>query len=70
MNIPESLMKKIRGRIDLDADDTSRDAEIKRWTPRQRLRKVVGWELGDENWADKILEWANACGYKIRKEDL
>lgn len=70
MNIPEHLMEKIRGRIGLNTDDTSRDAEIKEWTPKQRLRKVVGWELGNEYWADKIMEWAKACGYKIRKEDL
>lgn len=52
MNTPEHVLMIIRQRLDLDEKDTSKDAEINAMTPIEKFRHIVGWELGDERFAD------------------
>lgn len=68
MEIPEHILQKIRQREGLEKDDASQDDRILKMSPSMKLRRIVGWELGDGHWADTILEWAKDCGYKISGE--
>ena len=65
MDTPEHILKIIRQRIGLNENYTGSDAEIDAMTPINKLRHLVGWELGDEEWADEILRMAEECGLQI-----
>jgi hypothetical protein len=52
----------IRGRLGVEEDDPSKDEEILRMTPLQRVRLIAGWELGDEGWADTFKSWFEGQG--------
>lgn len=62
---PEYVLKKIRQRNGLDEQDTSRDAELNAMPPLQKLRDLMGWEMGSPGWADQFITWAKDCGIKI-----
>lgn len=66
---PEHIMKRLRERANLAPDDKSRDAEFDAMSPIEKLRDVVGWELGDHRWADQIVAWAKDCGFLIASTD-
>lgn len=68
MKTPNYLMRDIRQRLGLDENDTSRDTEIEAMTPEKKLRAVVGWHLGDEQWANDFINWAVALGVTIEPE--
>lgn len=68
MNTPEHLLQKIRQREGLKKDDTSEDDRIEKMSPLRKFRRVMGWEFGSDYWADRALEWAKDCGYKIPEE--
>jgi hypothetical protein len=65
MEIPGYIMEKIRARRGLERGDTSQDNLINSESPLQRLQEVLGWELGDSHWADRILQLAKDCGFYI-----
>lgn len=44
MNYPEYIMRKLRQRLDLEADDTSRDTEINMYTPNEAFEELLAWE--------------------------
>ena len=41
---PEYIMAKLRQRLDLEGDDTSRDAEINQYSPTEAFQEVLAWE--------------------------
>ena len=55
----------MRQRLGLEEDDTRRDDEIEKMSPRDRFRLLCGWHLGHPNWAHTILDWAKDAGLKI-----
>ena len=66
---PPHIMKKLRRRLGLSEGDTHMDEVINRYNPRKALREVVAWELGDPDWADAILSYADYCGYEVKVGD-
>ena len=69
MNTPGHLLRRIRLRRGLDDNDTSQDKEIDALPPIEKMRALAGWELGDEEWADAFIEWANDCGFVVKEID-
>lgn len=69
MSTPEHILLKIRQRMDLGEDEGRLDHVINDMPPIQKLRAVIGWELGNPHWADVILEWARDCGFEISEPD-
>lgn len=63
--IPDYILEKLRAREGLEKYDSSLDADIKLRSPMFNFSEVVGWELGDERWADQIVEWMRGCGIKV-----
>ncbi len=63
--LSDHQVRIIRRRIDLDANDSSREEFIHAMPPRTKLRQLVAWELGDEAWADWFLSRAKDCGYSV-----
>ena len=41
---PEYIMAKLRQRLDLEGDDTSRDTEINQYSPTEAFQEVLAWE--------------------------
>jgi hypothetical protein len=66
--ISETVKRAVRQRLGLDADDTSRDAEIESTAPMKLLRDVCGWHIGDPAWADSFIEWAKGCGFDVTQK--
>lgn len=62
---PAHIMKTLRQRNGIAADDTSFDAELDAMPPLQKLRAVAAWELGSPDWADQFITWATQCGIQI-----
>lgn len=60
--VPEYIKEIVRQRWGLDAEDTSRDADIDNATPLKLFRAVCGWKLGHPDWADQMIGWAKDCG--------
>lgn len=66
---PEYLMKRIRQRHGYEEKDTSHDAELQQMSPMNKLRAVVAWELGDESWADMVINAAATLGVDPQNPD-
>ena len=62
---PEYIVKKLRGRRNLEDFDGSQDEAIHAMPPQEAFREVVAWELGDPEWGRILIEWARDCGYEI-----
>lgn len=62
---PEYIMRRLRQRNEVQADDHSHDAELSALPPLEKLRHVAAWELGSPDWADQFITWAKACGIQI-----
>ena len=62
---PDHIMEAVRGRLGLDEFDTSKDADIERRPAEKVVGWAVGWDLGDDSWADSIIRTALDCGYTI-----
>ena len=58
-------IEDIRRRIGILEDDTSCDDEILKMEPMERVRKLCGWNLGDEGWADSFHSWLESQGLWI-----
>lgn len=63
MNYPEYIMKKLRQRLGLEEDDTSRDTEINMYSPNEAFEGVLEWE-GILGYAFYIKMWIEDI-YKI-----
>lgn len=50
---------------ELDATDPSKDTEILAMSPIEKLELLFAWEMGDDRWANIVLEWMRECGYEI-----
>jgi hypothetical protein len=68
MDITRRMMKALRGRRDLEYNDSSQDEKILKMTPVQIVRECVAWELGDPSWADQIAHWMVAA--RARPQDF
>lgn len=44
MKYPKYIMAVLRQRLDLEADDTSRDTEINTYTPNEVFEELLAWE--------------------------
>ena len=55
----------MRQRLGLGPDDASRDDDIEKMTPEQRLSLLCGWHLGYPGWSHTFLSWARDAGFKI-----
>ena len=62
-----AYIKDMRRRLGLNADDTSRDADLEAMSPNDRLRLLCGYHLGDPGWVDTFLAWARDAGFKIEE---
>lgn len=58
MKYPENIMCKVRGSLDLEFDDTSRDGEIDLMTNREIFEAMCNYE-GLIGYADTIIGWIN-----------
>ena len=55
-NYPESILKILRQRIDLEEDDTSKDTLFLRYSKDKVLQEVLEWE-GFIGYKNQIKEW-------------
>ena len=55
MKYPENIMRKVRGNLDLELDDTSRDGEIEGMSKREVFDRVCNWD-GLINYGDTIIK--------------
>lgn len=63
MKYPENIMRMVRGNLDLEHDDTSRDGEIEAMSKHEVLNRVCEWE-GIIGYGDTIIKWINQI-YRI-----
>ena len=69
MKYPENIMRKVRGNLDLELDDTSRDVEIEGMSKREVFDRVCNWD-GLINYGDTIIKWINQIyGIDLNKID-
>ena len=55
-------VEEMRQRLGLKPDDTSKDEEIEKLSPFQRVRLIAGWYLGHPDWADTFKEYCESQG--------
>jgi hypothetical protein len=65
MQLSETMMQMLRGRIGLDAIDTSKDAAILKMEPHEVVRECCAWKLGDPAWATQIAYWMRRAGCTV-----
>ena len=65
MQLSESMMIILRGRRDLDEDDTSQDDEIRAMPGSKIVRDCTAWHLGDPHWATVIAGWMDRAGCTV-----
>ena len=56
MKYPENIMRMVRGNLDLEFDDTSRDGEIEAMSKQEVFSRVCDWE-GLINYGCTIKMW-------------
>ena len=52
----------MRQRLGLKKDDTSKDGDIEKMQPIERVRLIAGWNHGDGLWADTYKEYFESQG--------
>jgi hypothetical protein len=57
---------ELRQCLGLAKDDASRDGYIEGMKPRQRLRMLCGWHLGDPGLAESFIDWARDAGLTVK----
>lgn len=63
----ETVLRILRQvQLDLDENDTSRDAELRALDPDVAFRLVCQWELGSRSWAYTVTSWLEGCGYEVK----
>lgn len=65
MIINDYCLRILRIRRGLAEDDQSMDGEFLAREPIANLREVIAYELGQEDWADVVLECARGVGMSI-----
>jgi hypothetical protein len=65
-NLSSSTLEALRGKIGLAWDDPSKDEEIKALDPREAMKMIIGWKLGDESWLDVFEYAAKQLGYDFK----
>lgn len=69
MKYPENIMSMVRGNLDLELDDKSRDGEIEAMSKREVFNRVCEWE-GFVGYSDTIIKWINQIyGIDLNKID-
>ena len=69
MKYPENIMRMVRGNLDLELDNTSRDGEIEAMSKREVFDRVCSWD-GLINYGDTIVKWINQIyGIDLNKID-
>lgn len=69
MKYPENIMRMVRGNLDLELDDKSRDGEIVAMSKQEVLNRVCNWD-GLIDYGDTIIKWINQIyGIDLRKEE-
>ena len=69
MKYSENIMRKVRGNLNLELDDTSRDGEIEAMSKHEVLYRVCEWE-GLFGYRDTIINWINQIyGIDLNKID-
>lgn len=58
MKYPENIMRMVRGNLDLELDDKSRDGEIEAMSKQEVLNRVCNWD-GLIDYGDTIIKWIN-----------
>ena len=56
------MMVCLRGRRNLDENDTSQDAAIQAMNPVEIVKECGAWRLGDRYWANIFAYWMEAAG--------
>lgn len=56
MKYPENIMRMVRGSLDLEPNDTSRDGEVEAMSKREVFDSVCNWE-GLVGYGSTILGW-------------
>jgi hypothetical protein len=64
------LLQNLRERRNLDATDMSQDAQILAMTPIEKLEELFAWEMGDDRWANIVIEWMRECGFSVAAEQI
>lgn len=59
------LLQNLRQRKNLDETDMSKDSEILAMSPHEKLEELFAWEMGDDRWANVVLDWMRECGYTV-----
>lgn len=62
--LPDEMMQILRQRINVKENDSSQDEVINQMSPKQIVRHMAGWELGNPSWADEVAGWMKAAGAK------
>ena len=62
MTLTPKMLEACRGVMGLETDDSSRDAEILKWSPVRVVRACSQWEMGDPGWADIFALWMERAG--------
>ena len=58
MKYPENIMRMVRGNLDLELDDKSRDGEIEAMSKQEVLNRVCDWD-GLIDYGNTIIKWIN-----------
>jgi hypothetical protein len=62
------VMQMLRERRGLDDNDASEDSKILAMSPHEKLQDLFGFRLGDEEWANVVVDWMRECGYHVTTE--
>lgn len=69
MKYPENIMRMVRGNLDLELDDTSRDGEIEVMSKQEVFDRVCNWD-GLIGYSTTIKSWINQIyGIILDKEE-
>ena len=69
MKYSENIMRKVRGNLNLELDDTSRDGEIETMSKQEVFSRVCDWE-GLINYDSTIKSWIKQIyGIDLNKEE-
>lgn len=60
-----AILKILRQRRGLAADDTSNDSDLLKYRDLDLFRELVAWELGEEAWADWMIRTVERAGGKV-----
>lgn len=59
----------MRGRLGLEDGDNSKDSLLESMDAFNRVKLIVGWNLGDGEWAETFKYWCESQGLFINRFD-